>query len=882
MDCWNNGILGDTREKDFTEGEHMDYFAKLIEIVGEKNVRTDLPERLCYSRDLSVHEAVPDVIVFAKSAEEISKILSLGNKDKIPVTPRGSGTSAVGGALAAKGGILLDLSRMNNILEIDKSNGFVVIEPGVICNNLNAALAPTHFFPPDPGSANLATLGGMVSTNASGNRAVKYGTTKNYVLGLEVVLADGRIIKTGSVLGKTSSGYDLTQLFTNAEGTLGVITKIILKILPVPQYIAFAEARFPSTLDAGKAASEILTSGIALSSCEILDKVTINAVNKAMGLNIPDDVGCLLFIEIDGNKKAVQEDIEKINAICKANHGIENKWEDDPAKRLKMWAARQGVVPSLSRVERGSRMQSIVDDPGIPLTKIPEAIVGINQIAEKHHVSINTFGHIGDGNIHPIIISDPRKKEHWDAIRGASKDLIELTLRLRGTLTAEHGTGMAKSPYIKRELGETLEVMKQVKKALDPNNILNPGKMGFDDSIKDIYENFAFKPLIEKPDQIRSYGKALDDEIMACIMCGFCRAGCPTYGETSLESINARGRVILAYHLLTGRLEPSKELAERFYKCTTCLNCNAVCPAGVKVADIIQAARARLVKAGYLPHVDQMLMASIERDGNPFGEAKEKRTEIYPTEFKPKEKAPTLLYFGCVASYQDMNIVPSALKIMKEAHVDFTSLGSKEYCCGYIDFLVGGEKEFESCVNKNVGFFKDMGFKEIVTTCAGCYRTFKDLYPKYKALDGIQVFHIVEYTEKLIKEGRLNLKDGGKKIKVAYHDPCDLGRHMNIYDPPRNVIKALPSVELVEFPLNRNLAKCCGSGGGMKAYDTDMSLEIAFKRIQQASNIGAEVVVSACPACKSNLNLGAARLRKEKKGRLKVMDITELVADALA
>jgi glycolate oxidase len=860
----------------------MDYIKDLIQIVGEKNVRTDLPERLCYSRDLSVHEAVPDVIVFAENAEDISKILSLANKEKIPVTPRGSGTSAVGGALAAKGGVLLDLSRMNKILEIEKENGFVTVEPGVICNVLNAALAPSHFFPPDPGSANLATLGGMVSTNASGNRAVKYGTTKNYVLGLEVVLADGRIIHTGSVLGKTSSGYDLTQLFTNAEGTLGVITKIILKILPMPEYIAFAEARFSSSLDAGKAASEILTSGIALSSCEILDKVTIDVVNKAMELNIPDDIGCLLFIEIDGNKKAVQESIEKINAICKANHGIENKWEDDPAKRLKMWAARQGVVASLSKVERGSRMQSIMDDPGIPITKIPEAIVGINKISEKHHIPINTFGHIGDGNIHPIIICDPRKKGQWDTIREASRDLIDLTLRLRGTLTAEHGTGMAKSPYIKRELGETLEVMKQIKKALDPNNILNPGKMGFDDSIKDIYDRFAFQPLIDKPGEIQTFGKALDNEIMACIMCGFCRAGCPTYGETSLESINARGRVILAYHLLTGRLEPSKELAERFYKCTTCLNCNAVCPAGVKVADIIQAARVRLVKAGYLPPVDQTLMASIEKHGNPFGEATEKRTEIFPTEFKPKDKAPTLLYFGCVASYQDINIIPSALKIMKEAHVDFTSLGSKEHCCGYISYLVGEEKEFENSINKNIGFFKDRGFKEIVTTCAGCYRTFKDLYPKNRPLDGVQVFHIVEYLEKLIQDRRLTLKDGAKKTKVAYHDPCDIGRHMNVYDPPRNVIRAIPSVELVEFPQNRNLAKCCGGGGGLKAYDTEMSLEIAYKRIQQASSVGAEVVVSACPSCKSNLQVAAARLRKEKKARIKVMDITELVAEALA
>jgi len=859
----------------------MDYIKELIKMVGEENVRADEIERLCYSRDLSVHEAVPDAVVFAKTTEEVSKIMSLANKQKIPVTPRGSGTSAVGSALAAKGGILLDLSKMNRIVEIDKENGYVVVEPGVICNQLNAAIAPTHFFPPDPGSANLASLGGMVSTNASGNRALKYGTTKNYVLGLEVVLADGRAINTGSILGKTSSGYDLTQLFTQAEGTLGVITKIILRILPVPEYVAFAEARFPSTLNAGKAVREILTSGIALSSCEILDKVTINVVNKALGLNIPDDVGCLLFIEIDGNKKAVQENIAKINKICETNNGIENKWEDDPAKRLKMWAARQGIVASLSKVKRGSRMQSIMDDPGIPITKIPEAITEINKISEKHHIAINTFGHIGDGNIHPIIISDPRNKEQWNTIREVAKDLIDLTMRLKGTLTAEHGTGMSKSPYIKKELGETLEVMKEIKKALDPNNILNPGKMGFDDSIKGIYENFAFQPLLERPGEIQPFGEALDNEIMACIMCGFCRAGCPTYTETSLESINARGRVILAYHLLTGRLKPSKELAERFYKCTTCLNCNAVCPAGIKVSDIVQAARVRLVEAGYLPPIHGTLIQSIEEKGNPFGEAKEKRSDIYPAQFKFKEKASTLLFFGCVASYQDVNLIPSTLKIMDKANIDYTTLGNNEYCCGYLSYLVGDQKEFESCIKNNIGRFEKMGLKEIVTTCAGCYRTFKDLYPKHNGLPNVQVYHAVEYLEKLITNGKLSLKDGAK-MKVAYHDPCDIGRHMNIYDPPRNVIKAIPSVELVEFPQNRNLAKCCGGGGGLKAYDTDMSLDIAYKRVQQASTIGADTIVSACPACKSNLQLAAARLRKEKKGRIKVMDITELVAEAVA
>jgi len=222
------------------------------------------------------------------------------------------------------------------------------------------------------------------------------------------------------------------------------------------------------------------------------------------------------------------------------------------------------------------------------------------------------------------------------------------------------------------------------------------------------------------------------------------------------------------------------------------------------------------------------------------------------------------------------------LNIMNKAKIDYISLGNKEYCCGYISFLVGDEKEFENCINKNTTLFKQMGIKEIVATCAGCSRTFKDLYPEHKKLDDIRVYHIVEYLEKLITDNRITFKDGTKKVKVAYHDPCDIGRHMNIYDPPRNVIRAIPSVELVEFIQNRNLAKCCGGGGGLKAYNTDMSLEIAYKRIQQASSVGAEMVVSACPACKSNLQVAAARLRKEKKGRIKVMDITELVAEAIA
>jgi glycolate oxidase len=852
----------------------MDYIEKIEGIVGGENVRKDEIERLCYSRDLSVHEAIPDVIVFAKSSEEVSQILALANEEKIPVTPRGSGTSAVGGALAAKGGILLDLSRMNRILEINRKDGYVIAEPGVICNNLNMALAPTHFFPPDPASATLASLGGMVSTNASGNRALKYGTTKQYVLGLEVVLADGRIITTGSTLAKTSAGYDLTQLFTQAEGTLGIITRVILKILPMPEYIAFGEARFSSLMDAGKAAEEILTAGIALSSCEILDKTSIDVVNKAMGLNIPEAVESMLFIELDGKKQVVKADIRKINKICEANNGIENTWDDDPAKRLKMWAARQGIIASLSKVKRGSRLQSVVEDFGVPITKIPQTIREIQEISEKHNFPIATFGHIGDGNLHAVIISDPRNKGEWDIVRKVAEDFVDLTLRLDGTLTAEHGIGMSKSPFILRELGKGHQVMSEIKRALDPNNIVNPGKMGFDDSIRDMYDCFAFQGITE---QLRSFGKAVDDEIFACIMCGFCRAGCPVYKETSLESKNARGRVILAYNMLKGRIQPSKELAERFYQCTMCLHCKAACPAGVQVADVVESARKRLVDAGYLPQVHRDLMESISKYGNPLSEVPEKRTDVYPSTYVEKP-SDTLLFFGCVSSYQDIQIVPNTMEILDKAGIDYATMGNDEHCCGYLAYLVGAP-HFKDSMENNLKRLSTLNPKTIITTCAGCYRTFKGIYPQYSDFT-IEVFHAVEYFEGLISEGKLHFKEGSFG-KAAYHDPCDIGRHMEIYEPPRNILRQIPGLGFVEFNQNRNLANCCGGGGGMKGYDSELSSALAYRRITEAVDIGADMVISACPACKSNLHVAAARLRKEKKAKIKVMDITEVVAQAL-
>ncbi|MGB9628010.1 MAG: FAD-binding and (Fe-S)-binding domain-containing protein, partial [Thermodesulfobacteriota bacterium] len=798
----------------------MDYIQELINIVGEKNVKTDQIERLCYSRDMSVHEGIPEAIVFAKTTQEVSRVMKLAFEKEIKVIPRGSGTSTTGAVLPCFGGIVLDLSRMNKIKEINRKDGYAVVEPGVICQTLNNALAPTHFFPPDPGSATMASIGGMVSTNASGNRAIKYGATKDYVWGLEVVLADGRVLRTGSIAPKTSSGYDLVHLFCRAEGTLGVITEVTVKILPMPEYIAFAQAWFPSVEDAGRAAEAILTSGIPLSSCEILDRVSIDVVNKAMGLNIPDHVGCILFIEIDGNRQAVKENIQKIDQISKECNGLGNQWDDDPARRLKMWAGRQGLVPSLSKVRRGAKLIPLVEDFGVPISKIPETIRELQKIRDKYNFPIPIFGHIGDGNLHAVLILDGRNKKEWEIVKKIAQDFIDLTLKFKGTLTAEHGIGIAKAPYIHKELGLGLEVMKAIKRTLDPKNILNPGKLGLDDQTKDILDHFTYKEFVETPEKIKRFSQEVDNEIFACINCGFCRAGCPVFAQTELESENARGRVIQAYYLMKGVLEPSKEVAKKFYLCTTCLNCKATCPAGVMVSEIVEAARERLVEAGFLPDVHKALMENLKTTGNPFGEPKEKRTDVFPSTFNPK-KGPvdTLLFAGCVTSYQDINIIPSIMKILDHAGVSYTALGKDENCCGYIAYLVG-DKEFKKIAEKNVEVFSKVSPKQILTTCAGCYKTLKELYPKHLPFH-TEVLHAIQYLDRLIEEGKVKFKNGNP-MKVAYHDPCDLGRHLNIFEEPRNLIKKIPGVTLVEFKNNRLLAKCCGGGGGLKAFATDL------------------------------------------------------------
>ncbi|MCD6297224.1 MAG: FAD-binding protein, partial [Deltaproteobacteria bacterium] len=831
---------------------------------------------------LSVHEGIPDVVVFAHTTEQISGIMKLANEEKVPVTVQGSGTATTGASLPVEGGILLDVHTMNKILEIDKDNFFARVEPGVICNDLNIALKKDNLmFPPNPGSELIASIGGMMSTNSSGHRAVKYGTAKDYVKALKVVLADGTIIKTGFKTPKSSFGYDLNHVFVSAEGTLGVITEIMVKIRPVPEYNALALAIFHDLFAAGKAVTDIIGSGIELTACEIMDKYSLKVVEEAIGKDV-SKIEAMLIIESDGVKETVVRDMERIGEICN-KYGVEEfTWSDDPAKAGEIMEARGKLVPTLSRIKPGNRLVAVSEDLGIPPTKIPEVIKKAQAIAEKYDLLLTTFGHIGDGNVHTTFVTDMRSREEWDRLKPAADELAEIALEMEGTVTAEHGTGLARNPYIEKQLGPALDVMRSIKNALDPNGILNPGKMGLEKKKYDIYDYFAFDKFLEHPEGVNSFGEDVDNELLACIFCGFCRLGCPTFSVTQRESRNARGRNALAFNLLNGTIEPSTELAEAFYSCTTCQACTYFCPARVKVDEIVEGARKKLYKAGFTPEPVIGVRDNIMKTGNVYASAKADRIDIYPSELKQKikdgtlkENAETLLFMGCVPSYLDMKMVPSLIKSLDAADVDYTSMGTEEGCCGFPLFLMGTD-EFEPHAMKVIERIRATGAKNLLTPCAGCYKTFKKIYPEVGDL-GLEVYHAVHYLDRLINEGKLKFK-GELGKKVTYHDPCDLGRTFQIFEEPRNILKAIPGLEFVEMARNRLQARCCGGGGGVLASHPDMAVDMAAERVRDALAVGAEIIVSACAACKDNLRKGAKAIPKEERGKIKIMDITEIVA----
>jgi glycolate oxidase len=452
---------------------------KLAEIVGSDNFSDQLIDLIAFSKDASLNRSRPEAAVWVRSTDEVAKILHLANGEGIPVTVRGAGTSLSGTAVPLRGGILLDMERMDRIVRLDIEDRLAVVEPGVVYADLAAALdGHGFFFPPDPASGKVATLGGNVATNAGGIRGAKYGTTKDYVLALEVVLASGEVLRTGSSCMKSVSGFDLTRLFVGSEGLLGVVTEITLKINPKPTQTAAALATFDDVEDAGRAVAQIMHSGVVPSVLEIMDQRTLQVLNENTDLNLPD-VAAMLLAETDGmTEEETAHQLDIIAGVFRKNHASQVREAHSPEEAAALWTARKSVYGVFTQIKNSL----VVEDLSVPMSRVAEMLRAVGEISMKHRLDIPTVGHAGDGNLHPTICFNGDDPDEVERMHQAAAEIFERVIALEGTLTGEHGIGVDKAKFMPLEHDPVaMRYMRGLKRLFDPNNILNPGKMALEE-----------------------------------------------------------------------------------------------------------------------------------------------------------------------------------------------------------------------------------------------------------------------------------------------------------------------------------------------------------------------------------------------------------------
>ncbi len=445
----------------------------LEKLLGKEKVKTSTSWRLSYAYDGTPtgYKGVPDAVVFPETAEDVAKVLSYANERGIPVYPRGAGSGLTGGAAPLEGGIVVSTEKMNRILEVDEDNLGVLTEPGVVTYDLQKEVEKRGlFYPPDPSSYKYSTIGGNIAENAGGPRCVKYGVTKDYVMQLEVVFADGTISNVGSKAVKSVAGYNLKDLIVGSEGTLAFITKAYLKLIPKPEAVRTAMAIFPKVEQAAQAVADMFKAKVIPTACEFLDRNSIVAVENYAKIGLPTHAEGLLVIEVDGYEAVVDDLINRAVQVCKKAGATEIRTASDDSEREAIWMARRAVSPAIVQL----KPKKINEDVVVPRSRIPELIKGVYKIAEKYDLMVVNFGHAGDGNIHVNFMYEPHEEER---VHRAVREVFEFTISLEGSISGEHGIGWMKKEFLPLEVGEALEKMKAVKRALDPNNILNPGKI---------------------------------------------------------------------------------------------------------------------------------------------------------------------------------------------------------------------------------------------------------------------------------------------------------------------------------------------------------------------------------------------------------------------
>jgi glycolate oxidase len=449
---------------------------KLIDLLGTRNVLHEQEDLLTFGYDATPElQLLPNVVVFPTETEQVLELVNFARDEGLPIVPRGSGTGLSGGSVAANGGMVLCLTRLNRILEIDEENLTATAQAGVVTLDFfNAVAAKGLFYPPDPGSQKISTLGGNIAEDAGGLRGLKYGVTRDYVMALNGVLGDGSTIRTGGKSVKDVAGYALKDLLVGSEGTLGIITEATFKLIPPPQAKRTLLAYFRDTRTAGEAVSNIIAAKIIPSTMEIMDKATINCVEDYVNIGLPRDMAALLLIEVDGHRAVVTEEADDVHSVLERVGAAQIEEAADAAHADQLAAARRTALSALARVSP----TTLLEDATVPRSRLAETFDEIDRLAEKFRLQVGTFGHAGDGNLHPTVLCDERDRDEMERAHAFYHELYDKVLAWGGTVSGEHGIGLAKKDYLQRQIGAGgVDVMRRIKQGFDPSALLNPGKI---------------------------------------------------------------------------------------------------------------------------------------------------------------------------------------------------------------------------------------------------------------------------------------------------------------------------------------------------------------------------------------------------------------------
>jgi glycolate oxidase len=450
--------------------------ADLIQLLGKEHVLTETEDLIPYGFDgTPTLKQRPRAVVFPGTTADVAGVVRIAGRNKVPIVPRGSGTGLSGGSLPVPGGIVVCLNRMEQLLELDRGNLTMRVQAGVLTQKIyDAADAAGLFYPPDPGSMRISTIGGNVAENSGGLRGLKYGVTRDYVMGLEVVMADGEVCRLGNKCVKDVAGFNLKDLFVGSEGTLGIVTEVLLKLLPKPAARKTLLATYARMDAAAQTVSAIIAAKIVPCTLEFLDNTTLRCVEEFAHVGLPQDAGAILLVEVDGHAAAVADDAAKVEALCRENGATGVRLAADAAEGTRLATARRSAFSALAR----RKPTTILEDATVPRTELAAMIRFIQETAARHRLEIATFGHFGDGNLHPTFLTDERDSEEMHRVEAAMREIFAKALELGGTITGEHGVGLAKKAFLKGQLGNaSYALLGRVKKALDPEGLFNPGKV---------------------------------------------------------------------------------------------------------------------------------------------------------------------------------------------------------------------------------------------------------------------------------------------------------------------------------------------------------------------------------------------------------------------